>query len=47
MSFTIVKMADDKPLEIRAVIHDTEEWNKFCVALAKYRDQFEPKEQKK
>lgn len=43
MSYTITKIADDKPLEIYAKIRDTDEWNKFCQALAKYRDQFEPK----
>lgn len=42
MSYTI-NTAKEDTLEIRAIIRDSDEWNKFCHALAKYRDKFEPK----
>lgn len=46
MSYTINTAKDDQ-LEIRAVIRDADEWAKFCNALAKYRDKFETKGEKK
>lgn len=46
MSYTI-NTAKEGQLEIRALIRDTDEWDKFCHALAKYRAMFEPQPKEK
>lgn len=46
MSFTIVQDKDDS-LKISATLRSTDDWDKFCRALANYRSKFEPKEKAK
>lgn len=41
MSYTVVQ-DKDQSLKVTATIRTTQEWDDFCMALAKYRNKFEP-----